>query len=89
MLGKYNARKENMPRTILISTNAEYSLFCRWLKTKLKENKIKQSDFEEYLGISHSAFNHRLNENGNSEWTLKDYLKSLDYFGAKPDDVFK
>lgn len=77
-----------MPRTVIVTAKSEYSMFCRWLKKKLDENNISQATFEDYLGLSHSTFNKRLNENG-SEWELMDYLKSLDYFNASPDDVFK
>jgi len=53
------------------------------------ENDVNQKTLEEYLGLSHSAFNHRLNEVGNSKWELMDYLKCLDYFEAEPNDIFK
>ena len=78
-----------MPRTIIITPAMEYSLFTRWLKDKLNKNNVPQYKFEEYLGLSHSAFNHRLNEVGNSQFSLMDYLKCLDYFDAKPEDIFK
>lgn len=78
-----------MPRTVIISAKTEYSMFCRWLKAKMKENGVKQEVLEEHLGLSHSAFNHRINEVGNSKWELMDYLKCLDYFEAKPDDIFR
>ncbi len=77
-----------MPRTVIVTAKSEYSMFCRWLKSKLNENNISQAEFEDYLGLSHSAFNKRINENG-SMWELMDYLKALDYFNASPDDVFK
>lgn len=78
-----------MPRTVIISAKTEYTMFCRWLKAKMIEKNVNQKTLEEYLGLSHSAFNHRLNEVGNSKWELMDYLKCLDYFGAEPNDIFK
>lgn len=79
-----------MPRSIIVTPSMEYTQFCSWLKKKINGNKeLTYEVLEEHLGIAHSTFSHRINEVGNSEWTLKDYLKLLDYFDAKPEDIFR
>ena len=78
-----------MPRTVIITAKSEYSMFCSWLKRKINEKNLTFDVLEDYLGIAHSTVSHRINEVGNSEWTLRDYLRLLDYFDAKPEDIFK
>lgn len=66
-----------MPRTNVDQVATEYRRLNDWIRGERKEQKVNQGEMAEYLGISQSQYSKR--ENGEVDWSLKEWLKALEY----------
>ena len=74
-----------MPRTNVDRVATEYRRCNDWIRGERKAQKIKQGEMADYLGISQSQYSKR--ENGVVEWTLKEWIKALEYLDKELKDI--
>lgn len=70
-----------MPRTTLDHVSTSYRRYKDWVRGELREQKKTQKELAEYLGISEVSMSQRMN--GAVEWTLKDFLKTMEFLGQE------
>ena len=75
-----------MPRVAIKKKEYMISDLSQWIKGRLYAKKLRQEDVANLLGISQSAFSHRLRL---SYFTYGDLLSILKYLDATDEEILR
>ncbi len=75
-----------MPRTLVDKTQYRYSRFNDFVRGELKRRHQNQDMLADYLNMSRPSLTYRLL--GEVEWTFREVLNTLEYFGIDTSEIF-
>ena len=73
-----------MPKTKIDTIGNAYRKFNDFVRGELSRQNYTQQNLGEYLGLCGSAVSYKLS--GKVEWSLREFLKTLEFLGADVRD---